>query len=81
MELVTPLMQQVYSDCKHLTISAHSYPSRVLANIMASELDLEKEFVSFEPSPEMFVYLNPVQHAEFAHMIATCGRIDLEGRC
>ena len=77
MEVVTPLFQKVYVDSKLLTVSAHSWPSRHLGDIMASEIDLDEPFSPFEPSPEMFTYVNPNQHATFLHYIADHGRMQL----
>ena len=60
-----------------MTISANSFPVRHFSDIIGNHIDLEEELQSFEPTREMFAYLNPSVHKEFTHVIANHGREDL----
>lgn len=54
-------MLDVYNDAKRGTLSAWSWPSRVLTRYMADELKIDS-FVPFVPTANQIQYLNPVQH-------------------
>ncbi len=61
----------IYCDAKHLTLSAHSWPARKIAQQMGLALDLEKNFVPHTPKSGDLLYVNPVQHKMFLDYIVT----------
>ena len=50
----------VYSDAKRRTLSAFSWPSRVVASNIGSKFDINTEFTNYEPNN--LHYVNPVGH-------------------
>ena len=66
-------MLDVYNDAKRGTLSAWSWPSRVLTRLKAEEVKIDS-FVPFVPTASQVQYLNPVQHREFLSCIAAVGR-------
>ena len=66
-------MLDVYNDAQRGTLSAWSWPSRVLTRCMADEVKIDS-FHPFIPTANQVQYLNPVQHREFLRCIADVGR-------
>ena len=60
-------MLQVYNDAKKLTLSAYSWPSRIVAALMASEFifNSEQHNISLD-----LQYINPSCHRELLQIIA-----------
>ena len=53
----------VYNDAKRGTLSAFSWPSRVVASNNGSKFDINTEFTNYQPKD--LHYVNPVGHKEF----------------
>ena len=70
---VSAYMLDVYNDAQRRTLSAWSWPSRVLTRLKADEVKIDN-FSSFVPSSNQIQYLNPVQHREFLACIAIVGQ-------
>ena len=66
----------VYNDAKRGTLSAFSWPSRVVARNIGSEFDINTEFTNYEPND--LRYVNPVDHREFLSAIVSSekGKLD-----
>ena len=66
----------VYNDAKRGTLSAFSWPSRVVARNIGSEFDINTEFTNYEPND--LRYVNPVGHREFLSAIVSSekGKLD-----
>ena len=62
-------MIHVFNDAKNLSLSAFSWPSRVIAGEIASLFDCNKEFVPFQASSIDFQYLTPSSHRDLLHTI------------
>jgi len=44
------LIIHVFNDAKHLTLSAHSWPSRIVALEISNTFDMNKPFSAYHPS-------------------------------
>ena len=66
-------MLYVYNDAQRGTISAWSWPSRVLTRFKADEVKIDN-FTPFIQTANQIQYLNPVQHRDFLSCIAVVGR-------
>jgi hypothetical protein len=63
------LIIQVFNDAKHLTLSAHSWPSRLVASEIGNTFDMNKPFSAYHPSQFDLQYINPVFHRELIRAI------------
>ena len=72
------LMINVYNDAKQLTLSAQSWPARIVADKMAAAFDVTEPFIPFEPSQFDLQYINPAFHRELIHTIV---QADLPSSC
>jgi len=63
------LMIQVFIDAKSLSLSAYSWPSRVVAGEMAAGFDFNKPYLPYEASAFDLQYVNPSFHRELLHTI------------
>ena len=70
---VSAYVLDVYNDAQRGTLSAWSWPSRVLTRLKADGVKIDS-FSPFVPSPNQIQYLNPVQHREFLNCIAVVGQ-------
>ena len=70
---ISLFMLDVYNDAQRGTLSAWSWPSRVLTRLKAENMKID-EFSPFSPTSEQIQYLNPTQHREFLSCIASVGR-------
>ena len=70
---VSAYMLDAYNDAQRGTISAWSWPSRVLTRLKADEVRIDS-FTPFVPTADQIQYLNPVQQREFLSCIAAVGR-------
>ena len=73
---VSSCMLDVYNDTQRGTLSAWSWPSRVLTRLMAADLKMDS-FTPFIPNGNQIQYINPPQHREFLSCIASVGRKQL----
>ena len=71
-EMVSVFMLDVYNDTQRGTLSAWSWPSRILTRLKAEKLKID-EFVLFSPTSEQIQYHNPTQHREFLSCIPSVG--------
>ena len=74
-EKVSMFMLDVYNDAQRDTLSAWSWPSRILTQLKAEEVKID-ESVLFSPTSEQIQYLNPTQHWEFLSCIASVGQMN-----
>jgi len=58
------LILQVYNDAKSLSLSAYSWPSRIVAGELASRFDYNKQFKNYDASAFDLQYVNPGFHRE-----------------
>ena len=65
------LMIEVFNNCKRGTISAWPWPSIHISNIMSSEFDMGSPHVTYNPSPGIFSYVTPMQHADLLSYIVS----------
>ena len=65
------LMIEVFNNCKRGTISAWSWPSIHISNTMSSEFDMGSPHVTYNPSPGIFSYVTPMQHADLLSYIVS----------
>ena len=65
------LMIEVFNNCKRGTISAWSWPSIHISNTMSSEFDMGSPHVTYNPSPGIFSYVRPMQHADLLSYIVS----------
>ena len=65
-------LYDVYNDAKRGTLSAWSWPSRVMAEYAAKHFDFENtgDHIPFSPTAQEAQYINAVQHREFLSYIA-----------
>ena len=66
----------VYNDAKRGTLSAFSWPSRVVATNIGSKFDINTEFTNYEPNN--LCYVNPTGHKEFFSAIVSSEKVKLE---
>ena len=59
----------VYNDAKRGTLSAFSWPSRVVARNIGSKFDINSEFTNYEPIDHR--YVNPIGHNGFLNAIVS----------
>jgi len=75
----------VYNDSMIETVSARSWPSRSLANMMASSIQAqlqenwEAEITSFQPSQSELHYRDPMIYAEMLHILGDMERKKIGG--
>ena len=58
------LMYHVYNDAKNLTISAYSFPSRVVAAEMSKLFNINESFTPFSSSNTDLQYISPLSQHE-----------------
>jgi hypothetical protein len=68
-EKVGRLMLTVFNDAKRGTLSAFSWPSRMIAHTMGNSLDLEQKHERFQPTDFDLQYVNPVNHRQMLDSI------------
>ncbi len=62
---IAGFMINVFSDAKKLTLSAWSWPSCQVANMMAASIDVHKEYAMFDAPKSSLQYITTVQHKNF----------------
>ena len=75
---VAGLMINVFNDAKKLTLSAWSWPSREVANMMSETVDVTKDFEVFDPSNSTLQYVTPTQHKNFLHCIVMADKSEVK---
>jgi hypothetical protein len=68
------MVLQVYNDAKRGTLSAWSYPSRHVANLIGERIDLQAKHSTFIPQPGDLQYVNPGTHRDILTIIAETDR-------
>jgi uncharacterized protein YnzC (UPF0291/DUF896 family) len=63
------MILQVYNDAKSLTLSAFSWPARMVTSQMASNFNMNAAFTEYKPSDFDLQYINPLTHQELLHTI------------
>jgi hypothetical protein len=76
---VGAMMIHVYLGTKRLTLSARSFPSRVVAGHIASSFDFTT-YAPVEAKDINFQYLTPAEHLYFLECIVVCHRKELQRR-
>ena len=66
---VGKLMVHVYNDAKNLSLSAFSWPARVIASEIAQEFDFNDTFTAYDASAFDLQYVNPNSHLELLQTI------------
>ena len=77
---IAKLMINVFNDAKKLTLSAWSWPSREIANMIAAGLDFQEEFSAFNPPPSVFQYITPSQHKAFLKCIVVADQDNVKSK-
>jgi hypothetical protein len=63
------LIISVYNDAKNLSLSAFSWPSRLVASQIATQYNCNEPFVPYKPASFDLQYVNPASHRELLHAI------------
>ena len=71
-------MIHVYNDVMRGTLSAHSSPSRMVANDIAECLDLSADFVPYQPQPLVLSHVNPTNHPFFLDCIVRADKPNIQ---
>jgi hypothetical protein len=67
---ITTHMLDVYNDAKRGTLSAWSWPSKLLTRFVASRQSIHNVFEPYEPKLEEMQYVNPTHHRNCLRYIA-----------
>ena len=77
---IAKLMVNVFNDAKKLTLSAWSWPSREIANMIAAGLEFQEEFSAFNPLSSVFQYITPSQYKVFLKCIVVADQDNVKSK-
>ena len=75
---VAGLMINVFNNAKKLTLSAWSWPSREVANMMSETVDVTQDFEVFDPSNSTLQYVTPTQNNNFLRCIVMADKTEVK---
>jgi hypothetical protein len=79
-KVVDGLMINVFNNAKKLTLSAWSWPSREVANMISGAVDVTQDFEKFYPSNSKLQYVTPTQHNNFLSCIVLADKTRVKAK-